>query len=497
MSKRVWLLLILIVILSSILRLYKLGQVPPGIYWDEASIGYNAYSILKTGRDEHNVFFPLWFKAYGEYKLPVYIYLTSISEYFFGKNEFSVRLPSAFSGILSTIIIFLLVRHFSPRRNKLSLLSSFFLTIVPWSIHFSRGGFEANVMLFFILLGIYLFSKGKVISSFFFLVLTFYTYNSARIITPLLILSLLLLYRRQLNSINSRKYILAIISLIIFSIPFIKFSLSQEGLARPLSVSFLKENVEIASSPVPKIIDYLNLILRNYIRHFSLDFLFMSGDQHGRHGVRELGLLYIWQIPLILIGLAILKKEKYLGKILILLLLISPVAAAISIPTPHALRSLTLVIPLSIISAFGLLKIRPFVLKALSIFLLFYFLTSYLHIYYIHYPKNTYLDWQDGYKQLYKSIQKYEKSYEKVVITKEYEQPYIYLLFYNYEPSKYNTEPKKDGNFGKFIFIKGQYNSDINEKTLYVSGPNDKINAKRLEDIYFINRDVAFSLWEL
>lgn len=494
MSKRVWLLLILIVILSSILRLYKLGHIPPGIYWDEASIGYNAYSILKTGQDEHGVFFPLWFKAYGEYKLPVYIYLTSISEYFFGKNEFSVRFPSAFSGILSTIIIFLLVHHFFPRRNKLSLLSSFFLTIVPWSIHFSRGGFEANVMLFFILLGIYLFSKGKVISSFFFLALTFYTYNSARIITSLLILSLFLLYRRLLNS---RKYILAIISLIIFSIPFIKFSLSQEGLARPLSVSFLKENVEIASSPVPKIIDYLNLILKNYIRHFSLDFLFMSGDQHGRHGVRELGLLYIWQIPLILIGLAILKKEKYLGKILILLLLISPIAAAISIPTPHALRSLTLVIPLSIISAFGLLRIRPFVLKALSIFLLFYFLTSYLHIYYIHYPKNTYLDWQDGYKQLYKSIQKYENNYEKIVITKEYEQPYIYLLFYDYEPDKYISEPKKDGNFGKFIFIKGPYNPDIGEKTLYVSGPNDKVNAKHLEDIYFINNDVAFRLWEL
>ncbi|MBI2009816.1 MAG: hypothetical protein HYS86_01425, partial [Candidatus Chisholmbacteria bacterium] len=50
--------LVLIVFFAAILRLSLLGQNPPGLYWDEVSLGYNAYSILKTGRDEHNEFLP-------------------------------------------------------------------------------------------------------------------------------------------------------------------------------------------------------------------------------------------------------------------------------------------------------------------------------------------------------------------------------------------------------------------------------------------------------
>lgn len=56
MSKGWWLLLIFIIVLSGVLRLYKLSDIPVGLYADEASIGYNAYSILKTGRDEHGFF---------------------------------------------------------------------------------------------------------------------------------------------------------------------------------------------------------------------------------------------------------------------------------------------------------------------------------------------------------------------------------------------------------------------------------------------------------
>src|SRR3989344_1223720 len=89
--------LFLIILLAFFLRIYKLGSVPPSLYWDEASLGYNAYSILKTARDEHGKFLPLTnFAAFGDYKPPGYIYAAVPSIAIFGLNEFAIRFPSAF-----------------------------------------------------------------------------------------------------------------------------------------------------------------------------------------------------------------------------------------------------------------------------------------------------------------------------------------------------------------------------------------------------------------
>ena len=93
--------LIFIFLIAAALRLFALGSNPPGLYWDEVSLGYNAYSILKTGHDEHNRFLPIdTFKAFGDYKPPGYIYATVPSIALFGLNNFAVRLPSALAGTL-------------------------------------------------------------------------------------------------------------------------------------------------------------------------------------------------------------------------------------------------------------------------------------------------------------------------------------------------------------------------------------------------------------
>ena len=89
--------LFLILIFALFFRVYKINENPPALNWDEVSHGYNAYSILKTGKDEWGIKFPLIFRAYGNYKLPLYIYLTSISVKFFGLTPLGVRLVSVHS----------------------------------------------------------------------------------------------------------------------------------------------------------------------------------------------------------------------------------------------------------------------------------------------------------------------------------------------------------------------------------------------------------------
>ena len=158
-----------IFIFSLLSSFYKLGENPPGLYFDEASIGVNAYSILTKGVDEHGNKFPLVFKAFGDYKLPVYVYLTSISMFFFGKNEFAVRLPAAFGGTLTVLILYFLIQDLSKLDNKFlslsnkpkkyALLSSFLFSISPWFSHFNRGAFEVTLATFFFVLALFFINK--------------------------------------------------------------------------------------------------------------------------------------------------------------------------------------------------------------------------------------------------------------------------------------------------------------------------------------------------
>src|SRR5947209_2094309 len=51
---------------------------PPGFYIDESSIAYNAHTISQTGRDEYGAAWPLYFRAFGDYKNPTFIYLVAV-----------------------------------------------------------------------------------------------------------------------------------------------------------------------------------------------------------------------------------------------------------------------------------------------------------------------------------------------------------------------------------------------------------------------------------
>ena len=144
MKKTFWILLVIIAITAG-LRLYKLGDVPVSPDWDETALGYNAYSILKTGRDEYGTFLPLTIRSFDDYKPPLYVYLTVPSVALFGLSVWSTRLPSALMGILAVLGTYFLVKQLlKDKDNNIALLSSFLLAISPWHIQFSRVAFESN-----------------------------------------------------------------------------------------------------------------------------------------------------------------------------------------------------------------------------------------------------------------------------------------------------------------------------------------------------------------
>src|SRR3989304_8968247 len=143
MKRLTFLLLFLITLVGGFLRLYNLSKSPPSLNWDEAALGYNAYSISQTGRDEYKVSYPIFTRSFDEYKSMVPVYLMIPSLKVFGLNELGVRFPSAFLGTLSIVLIFFIAKYFFPS-SAIPLTSSLLFAIEPWVILFSRTYHEAN-----------------------------------------------------------------------------------------------------------------------------------------------------------------------------------------------------------------------------------------------------------------------------------------------------------------------------------------------------------------
>ena len=323
----------LIIILAIALRFWHISQNPPSLYWDEASLGYNAYSILKTARDEHGKFLPFSnFAAFGDYKPPGYIYLTVPAIAVFGLNEFSVRFPSAFFGVLTVLITYFLVKKLW-NREIIALVASFFLAISPWHIQFSRGAFEANVGLFFSTLGIYLFFKFALdrpaylmLSALPFLA-AMSTFTGQRLFVPFILIVLVFQFRKQIYLNLKTVIIVSVISLILFWPLFRFVTQTIEGKLRFNEVTIFKDLDPINQSVVYRQRDnfswwsgvihnrrlfYLHEYLSGYLDAFSPTFLFTSGDVNPRLSIQEQGELYYFDIILVFAGLYFIfaKKQK-------------------------------------------------------------------------------------------------------------------------------------------------------------------------------------------
>lgn len=471
--------LLLILLLATLLRVLSLNTNPAGLNADEAAIGYNAWSLIETGKDEHGASWPIVFRSFDDYKLPVYFYLVLPFVKFFGLNIWSVRLPSAILGVASVWLVFLFAKQLFTKNKYLPYISALLLAVSPWHLQFSRGGWEVNVATFFILFGVWGFLKGLNNSKYFLLfvislVLSLYTYHSARIVSPLLALFLVIAFRGDLfSSFTGKKLKMIILSLIIgiaLSLPIAIQLLSKEGQARFSGVSLLadtgpywqalelrrghpQESTMYVRTVHNQYLSYGLRFVKNYLSHYSPRFLFITGDEIARSKVPETGQSYIFLIPFYLIGLLWLLKLDSKGKQFIFFwFLIAPLAASMTFQAPHALRAQNMVIPLSIISAAGLSQTIEFLknlrLKLLTpVFILLvslaglYSISRYLHEYYVHYPKELPFAWQYGFDQIAAYTKAHYGEYDHIVISDRYDQPYILMAFFlQYPPETLQKE---------------------------------------------------------
>ncbi|MCG2692235.1 hypothetical protein L6272_05415, partial [Microgenomates group bacterium] len=135
MKKVLIILLFSLGLLGLTARFWQFGQVPLSLYWDEAAIGLDARSLLTTGKDLNgNSWLQPLFFSYGDYKAPVYIWLVTLLGKTISVSELTVRLPSLLASLGIAWLLFKWLGSFV----AISYL------IMPWSLHFSRIGFESH-----------------------------------------------------------------------------------------------------------------------------------------------------------------------------------------------------------------------------------------------------------------------------------------------------------------------------------------------------------------
>src|SRR3989344_87929 len=485
-----------ILFLAFILRFYKLGEIPLSLNWDEVSNAYNGYSILKTGRDEYGSLLPLTNRSFDDYKPPIYMYLNAITVGILGLNAYAARLPSAFFGFLSVPLIYFLTKLIfekSDKKELIALLCMFLFATLPWHIHFSKVGLEANVGLFtsVAFVGFFLFglknNKYLILAA-----LSYgaglYSYHAQRFFLPLFLVILVFLFREKIVQIPKKftlcflfLTITASISLFILLPPKAIFSRLESSSDASLDSQIMENSNQVFNSANSfanyKYIETGSKYLENYLSNFSPKFLFIEVDGNLRHHPENYGVIPLIYLPIFLIGLyQVLKNWQKRKSLAIIWLLIAPIPATPVFPAPHAIRSSLLIIPIVLISALGLTSIitRKFLSTIIALVIgvaLTISLALFLHNYYTHYAAHSAGAWQYGYKEAAIESGKIKNNFEKVSVSEEFEQAHIFWLFYTkYEPSHY----QKYGNRGQFDeFYFGQKKSDVelskNESELFVS----------------------------
>ncbi len=516
MKRKIAIIAFAIIILASILRLYSLGQTPASVNWDEAALGYDAYSILTTGRDQYGKVLPLVFKSLNDYKPPLYIYLGAPLVFIFGLNAFSIRFVSAAAGIIAVVLTFLLTDKILAKTKigkKTALISAWMLATSPWHLQFSRGAFEANLALTITLAAIWLFFEKKLMLSSFFFGLSLFVYHAARFISPLICFFLYL----PLMQTSLRKA--ALKSIIIFcffllGVVILTFTTHAQNRFTSISIFNTEETAKKSATQIFQdrehgaaisgnlfhnrrlsFLTYENFkkVAHEYLVHISPDFYMRGDPENNTMHPPDFGLLYFFQLLSLPVGIYFYIKQRGLIKshIIPFWFFVSAVPASLVWGNSAAVRNLQQVIPLSILSALGVVGFVFFSRKDLrKILLLLAFVMSYaystclyLHQYFTHTNSDFATSWFLEKKEAAAYTESVKNKYGKIIVSNtNHHRPYIFWLFYTkYNPTEYlrnggtnSGDYNSDEKFNKYEFTTINTNSlGMNRKWLVIGYPED------------------------
>lgn len=503
-----------VLLIAAVLRLYALHRVPPSPSLDEVSIGYNAYSIVHTGRDEYGKLFPMLLRAYDDYRPALYVYLTIPFVATLGLTAIAVRLPSVILSLLTVAIAYGIGKMVGKKYYsfpELGLIASLLLAISPWHIYISRLGHEANLGLALVSLGTYFLlsaglekKKSSWMLSAVFMGLSVHGYQSEKIVSPLIMASGFVLFWKEAVHAKREVIIACFVGLFI-AFPAVLATVSKEGMSRfrgtsafspdaPIMIQATdryiqaqRNNDRIGMIMHSKYVAYVTIFTQNYVSHFSPIWLF-TGSIREAHKVPGMGLMYVWEAPFLLLGLwALFRKNipKELVAIIIVSVLVAPIPASVTTQAPHAMRSYTGIPLLQLVEAIGIwfvaasihTKYRRYFFILLGI-IAAAGLSMFWNGYFVRFPKEQSDSFQYALAPAVRYALKEGKNYEHVAFSHQGSlyQSYMFFLFYSrFDPNRYlSLGGTTSGGYEashtmeKYVFgFLPQKSEELREKTLY------------------------------
>jgi hypothetical protein len=458
MNNYVFLCMVLLLALS--VRLIGINFLPNGFSYDEAAYAYNAYSLRQTGADEFGNQWPLFLKSYGEYKPALLSYLLMPLFIYSYPSITSLRIVMVLFSLVGLIASYHLFRKLF-NDSIAALISTAFMALSPWHIHYSRLlldpilGFSLMLIGFSLMLADHKYYKTTGLIS---LVMSMYAYNAQRLIVPfmLMVIAIVKYYQRNSHKNEHPPAFFAFMLSLLVSVTL----LSGDGGARVRDTSFI--NYESLSNQVHEnwyrsqvsnvinsrlisnkaVIVIFDAIQRN-LKHVQSDFLFFDGNISPRHGSNRHGNLLLFSLPLIFMGLIVvfsnLKQKNH--QFMVALMFISITAGGFSTDIPHSGRTLSLLIPVTYLFTTGVMCTlkyfqTPFKKRALLAIMLLiasFNLTLYIRDTYIYFPEDSFLSFQGEFKDIMTYVHEHRNTYERIIFrsTDIYTSPYILYAWYN------------------------------------------------------------------
>lgn len=416
--------LVLILMLGLILRVVWLDKFPAGFTADEAGQGYDAYSILKTGKDSWGAWFPLFPRGFGDFKPPLYMYTAVPTVAVFGLTEFAVRLPAALIGVLAIAVIYFLAKELFS--EKVALLSAFLLSISPWHVQLSRNAWEGGLGVLLFPLGLYLFLKKRYGWAFLVWGVNLYSYHSWRIFTILFVIALVV--RQKFFKPVLLIFALALLPLVINY----KAVLERAGdvgiFSSVNTLSYLTNRKSPPSVFDNKYVFYVDQFFTNYLSYFSPSFYFTGHRPDFSHlNFPGTPLHYPVEIIFIVVGSLLLIRHKQFSYLLIWLLL-APIPAALT-ESSNSQRAIT-IFPLTVlISAYGLSALSRYYKILFPVILASFII--FVQTYLFKLPKNPIYSQRVTYKEIFTKAISINEKYNTIHLSRVFSVPHIFVAFYS------------------------------------------------------------------
>lgn len=402
---------VLIFLGTIVFHFYKMTEVPPSGHEDDAKIVISAYILKNTGHDSAGKVIPYYpdlrifyhkqdIGGEGQRGMPIYI--QAFIQHFIKGGHFSFRVESSLITLFTGIIITCLVVFLTNNPITSLLFGSFFLTL-PWTRTFARITTETTSYCFasacFLLSLFYLTKDKKFLGILFYLIslaILCFSYTAGLLLAPLCAIFIPLVLRfhsPEYKTLGNKLLILGIAFLGILYFNFREDGGYKSSIVRAQNAQGMEgianfDFVKLGSTAMKNASTYT----ANYSSYFLPSFLFLVGDGNLRHNTGFGGQLFVTLFIAFYVGLFYLikkRKEGLIFKLLLALLLISPIPASISLEGSldaitrlplHALRTGCMLPPIAIILFLGLVQI----FKRSKVLFFIYLVAININMYYFY-----------------------------------------------------------------------------------------------------------------